>query len=120
MTITVVRDIELYVNDGSESYVLYNRAKVGSQTFATEMDFVVCAFENGQGLTYQVEVIQGTDIVKYENDKLKVLNENVGGALVKVSCQDSAGTSYELFISVAVYTSGPPDCGYFDTDWIEL
>lgn len=120
VTITVVPEFELYVNDGAESYVLYNKAKVGSQTFATEMDFVVSAFENGKELSYQVEVIQGTDIVKYENDKLTVLNGNVGGALLKVSCQDSAGISYELLISVNVYTPGPPDSGYFDTDWIEL
>lgn len=120
ITITIVPEFEFYVNDGSESYVLYNKAKVGSQTFATEMDFVVSAFENGNELAYQVEVVQGTDIIKYENNKLTVLNGNVGGALVKISCQVSAGTSYELFISVNVYTPGPPDSGYFDTGWIEL
>ena len=119
-TIKAISTFEFYVNDGNENYVLYNVAKIGSQTFTTEIDFLVSAVENGQELTYQVEIIQGADIVKYEHDKLKVVDERIGEALVKVSCQDSAGTSYELFISVTVYTSAPPDCGYFDTDWIEL
>ena len=119
-TINVVSNVELFVNDGKEDYILYNLPKVGSQTFATEMDFIVTALENKQKLTYQVEIIQGTDIVKYENNKLKVLNENVGFVLMKVSCQTSLGAIYNLFITINVYTSAPPDCGYFDTDWIEI
>lgn len=119
ITVNVVSDVELFVNDGATNYVMHNKAQVGTETYEDhEIDFVVTALENGQATSFNVEVVEGTDIVRYENGKLTVLNERVGEAQLLVSCQDTLGNTFAVRVFVAVYLSAPPDSGYFKPEWI--
>ena len=119
ITVNVISDVELYVNDGATNYVMHNRAQVGTDIYEdNQIAFAVTALENGQATSFNVEVVEGADIVRYENGKLTVLNEQVGEAQLLVSCQDTLGNTFTVRVFVTVYLSAPPDSGYFNPDWL--
>lgn len=119
LEINVIPNVELYVNDGNTDYIMHNKAKAGKETYDDfEIDFTVTALEDGQAIASSVKVVSGADVIKYENGKLKVVNENIGSAELSVSCTDSRGNVYTVRVYVTVYLSGPADCGFFNPDWL--
>ncbi|HCH74696.1 MAG TPA: hypothetical protein DEV87_05905 [Clostridiales bacterium] len=102
MTVTVTRDLRLYFNDGGEDKVeLYSKASYRGLSFVTEQDFIVRAFEDGEALTGRgASVIEGDDVISYENGKIKALKK--GTAKIEIYCVDNGGERFTKTVDVLV------------------
>ena len=126
LKINVTNAFEFYVNNGEKIYSIHNRETVGTDVYSkTEIDFnIVCLENNVKVDDVVVTVVEGADVIRYDqtDSKLKVVNENIGDAKVVVTATDSNGTEYSLSFKIKVYESGPSvgdeNGGYFKPDWV--
>lgn len=93
--------VQMYINDGEQSeIVLYTRDNFGGEAYITEQPFVAEAFENGEALAVQTELVSGEDIVAFENSRVRAKKH--GEAVIRVSCKDTAGATLEKDIKITV------------------
>ena len=109
LTVTVENNIELYVNENTtvpnEEIILYTYPQVGSYVYDTEMEFVAKAFENGEQIGVDVEIVAGKEHVEYVAADKKIRAKKYGSAVVAISCVGSDGKRYEKLYDVNVKAS---------------
>ena len=136
--ITIIKDVQLYVNGGRKYFVLQNKELPNSNFYDTEIDFDIVAKENGQDIKYYIETLQGNGVVEYdqEDKKIKVLDEKIGNVKLRIYAVDSEGITHEIFVFISVYQFNEnnehefddgwlpniqmPDDADFNVDWIEI
>ncbi|MBE5751153.1 MAG: hypothetical protein E7357_01940 [Clostridiales bacterium] len=105
--VEVSTNVALYINDGSQNeFTLYAIPEFCGNDYVTETAFSVQAFENGEALNAQVEIVAGEDVVEYDATE-KVIRSmgKKGVAEILISCTDSQNETYEKSFKVTVLPS---------------
>ncbi|MBR2375275.1 MAG: Ig-like domain-containing protein, partial [Clostridia bacterium] len=99
--VSVSNLIELYVNGGMQSeIVLYTRSQFAGETYSTSETVLAEAYENGQKIAVETQLIAGSDSVAFDGSSVTALK--CGEALLRLSCRDSAGVLCQKDIAVRV------------------
>ena len=104
--VSVINDVNLYVNEGKTSYELYTLERFGDYTYDTNMPFVVYGYENGSPVTPTVEIISGEEFIEYDVAANTISSkEKSGKAEVLISYTDIENKVYNETISIDILPS---------------
>lgn len=85
ISVSVKNCTEFVINDGAGAVLeLYTMAKIGEEEFSTNAPFEVKTFYNGQPVEAQISVVEGEDVIAYENGVVKSKGK-VGYGIVQIS-----------------------------------
>ncbi len=97
-TVKIINDVELFVNDGSESeFTVYTCANFGGNAYETFKTFVPTAKVNGESATASVTVKSGSEFVTFENNKITAKTHGV--AQLEIFCTVD-GETYKETVTV--------------------
>ena len=107
--VCVENNVELFVNDNmivpQEEVVLYTYPEVSGKQYQTQTEFLPKAFENGNQIQAEVEIVSGDGVIEYNAVDGIVSSKKYGKAVIRVYCTSANAVVYEKFYNVVVKAS---------------
>lgn len=107
LTVTVFNDVVLVskITSGSETVAtdnvdLYVVNEWAGNPYTTTANIEIVVTENGEAKTAEISIIEGADLIEYENGTITALSE--GTAVLRATYTDSENKTFETSVTVNV------------------